>query len=470
MPIKKPLKLGIEIGIAILLVLGLLVILGWYTGIVIFIQINPQFVPMQFNTALGFVVTSLAMGALVNHRRDITKYTGLLVGILGGMTLIQHIFGVNLYIDELFMKHYITMATSAPGRMAPNTALNFILVGMTLFCLGQKKLTINHLIFSSLLGSLTLGLSMVALFGYMSRVEAAYSWGNLTKMAIHTAIGFMVVGVLLILETRMLSRQIRQKLPSFTLPITFSFLGFIVTLSLWQALYFSELQINRQYGIKTDNYVATGILIFGGLFSILLGIATWLAIKSQEQLQENKLAQAQIVALNQQLEKLSYLDGLTEIPNRRAFDIAIERELARAVRYQYPIAIIFIDIDYFKAFNDYYGHQLGDACLQLVASAISEVLHRKTDMVARYGGEEFVMLLPDVNLEGVEKVAAMTLQAIADLQIPHEASKVSSYVTISAGLSVCIPDNETSPKALVRLADQALYKAKMNGRNCIKTP
>lgn len=469
MPIRRPLKLCIYIGILILLGLGLLVILGWYTGIVIFIQINPQLVPMQFNTALGFVVISLAMGALVSHKRDIAKYAGLLVMFLGGITLSQHIFGVNFYIDELFMKHYITIATSSPGRMAPNTALNFLLVGITLVCLGQKKLTINHLVFSSLLGSLTLGLSMVALFGYMSNVEAAYSWGSLTKMAIHTAVGFMIVGILLILETEVLSKQIRQKLPAFTLPITFSFLGFIVTLSLWQALHFSELQINRQYGIKTENFVATGILIFGGLFSILLAIATWLAIKSQEQLRENKIAQAKIVALNQQLEKLSYLDGLTEIPNRRAFDMALEKELARAVRYQYPIALIFIDIDYFKAFNDHYGHQLGDVCLQSVASAISGVLHRKTDLAARYGGEEFVMLLPDVNLEGAENIAKMTLQAIADLQIPHAVSKVSAYVTISAGISVCIPDHETSPKSLLRLADQALYKAKMNGRNCVKT-
>jgi diguanylate cyclase (GGDEF)-like protein len=173
--------------------------------------------------------------------------------------------------------------------------------------------------------------------------------------------------------------------------------------------------------------------------------------------------------LNQQLEKISYLDGLTEIPNRRSFDAVIEKEFGRACLYQHSIAVILLDIDYFKAYNDHYGHQMGDYCLQKVAKTINNMAQRKTDMAARYGGEEFVLLLPDTIAVDVERIAAMTLKAIADLNIPHEKSKVSSLITISAGISVCVPSIDTTIKELIHHADQALYEAKSQGRSRIVT-
>jgi diguanylate cyclase (GGDEF)-like protein len=333
--------------------------------------------------------------------------------------------------------------------------------------MSTKKLNLNQLLVGSFLGTVIMGLGSVAFLGYLSNVEAAYGWGNLTKMAIHTSIGFIVVGMMLVLEARYLSWQIQQKIPSVVLPLILSVLGFTITICLWQALYSTELYITNQYGFKTKNFVAEGILIFGGLFSIVIAIAVWFAIRSREQLEALRLAQAEILILNQQLKKMSYLDGLTEIPNRRSFDTVIEKELARACRYQHSIALILLDIDYFKAYNDYYGHQMGDHCLQQVAHTISNMAQRKTDVAARYGGEEFALLLPDATLIDAEKIAAMTLQAIADLKIPHEKSKVSNVVTVSAGLSVCIPSLDTTIEELILHADQALYEAKAQGRSCI---
>jgi diguanylate cyclase (GGDEF)-like protein len=463
------LKFCINIGAFLLLTLGLIVILGWYIGSVRLIQIHPQFVPMQFNTALGFVFISLALMGLTNNRSRIIKYIGIVLILLGGATLIQHIFGVNFNIDELFMKHYITIATSQPGRMAPNTALNFLISGIAIFIMSTKKIRLTHLLVGSFLGALIMGLGSVAFLGYLSNVEAAYGWGKLTKMAIHTSVGFIIVGMMLILEARYLSWRIQKKIHSVLLPLILSVLGLTITICLWQALYSTELYITNQYGIKTKNFVAEGILIFGGLFSIVIAIAVWFAIRSREQLKSLRLAQEEILILNQQLEKMSYIDGLTEIPNRRLFDATIEKELGRAYRYQHSIALILFDIDYFKAYNDFYGHQMGDYCLQQVAQAINNMAQRKTDIAARYGGEEFVLLLPDATLTDAKKIAEMTLQAIANLNIPHEKSKVSSVITISAGISVCVPSRDTTTEELILHADQALYEAKAQGRSCIVT-
>ncbi len=445
--------------------LGLVVIFGWFIGSISLIQINPQFVPMQFNTALGFVLISLAIMGLPSNRLNLTRYLGIILMLLGGLTLIQHIFGVNFFIDELFMKHYITTGTSQAGRMAPNTALNFLLSGIAIFLISQSKIGLNHFLISSLLGSLITGLGTVAFLGYLSNIKTAYGWGNLTRMAIHTSIAFMVVGIFLILVTRYLSGRTKLKTSSLILPLTLFLLGITITICFWQAIYASGIYVDSQDGIQLINFVTSGILIFGGLFSIVVTIAMWFAIRSREQLQILRLAQQEILALNQQLEKLSYLDGLTEIPNRRAFDLAIEKELGRACRYQYPIALILIDIDYFKAYNDFYGHQLGDICIQQVALTLNSLIKRKADMAARYGGEEFVLLLSDTSLQNAEKLAAIALQAIVDLAIPHEASKVNPCVTISAGVSVCIPHLDTSPREIIQRTDQALYDAKAKGRN-----
>ena len=207
------LRLGINIGAFLLLVLGLVVVFGWLIGSESLIQIHHQFVPMQFNTALGFILIGLSVMGLTNHRKHLVKYLGIVLILLGGLTLAEHIFGVNLYIDELFIKHYITISTPQPGRMAPNTALNFLLSGLAIAAMCSHKIGVNQLLLCSVLGALITGLGTVACVGYLSNVETAYGWGNLTKMAIHTSIGFIVVGLIFILEIRYLIWRTNQKTP-----------------------------------------------------------------------------------------------------------------------------------------------------------------------------------------------------------------------------------------------------------------
>lgn len=165
------------------------------------------------------------------------------------------------------------------------------------------------------------------------------------------------------------------------------------------------------------------------------------------------------------LESMSYIDGLTQIPNRRKFDEFFDMMWNLSLREEKPLSIIMIDIDYFKLFNDRYGHQSGDDCLIKVARQLASTVHRKTDFVGRYGGEEFIGVLPNTTLEKVYEFAEKMRVRIMDLKIPHEDSKVSDIVTISLGVACCVPRKGWIPTDLIEWADQALYHAKENGRN-----
>lgn len=178
--------------------------------------------------------------------------------------------------------------------------------------------------------------------------------------------------------------------------------------------------------------------------------------------------QEQTVALqiaNQQLECLANLDGLTQVANRRRFDDQLEMEWKRLSREQAPLSLILCDIDYFKRYNDSYGHQAGDICLKQVAKTIEQSLKRSGDFVARYGGEEFVVILPNTNFEGAFNVAELIQINIKQLNISHAQSKVAAYITLSLGISSILPTSDASIKSLVAAADKALYEAKRRGRN-----
>ncbi|MBE9048695.1 diguanylate cyclase [Pleurocapsales cyanobacterium LEGE 10410] len=161
------------------------------------------------------------------------------------------------------------------------------------------------------------------------------------------------------------------------------------------------------------------------------------------------------------------IDSLTQISNRRRFDEYISQEWSRCAREQEYLSLILCDVDYFKAYNDTYGHQAGDDCLYEVAKAIERAVKRPADLAFRYGGEEFAVILPHTESQGAMKVAADIHQQIQDLQILHVSSEVDNIVSISLGVSSLIPDAASSPHALISAADNALYDAKIQGRNRI---
>lgn len=195
---------------------------------------------------------------------------------------------------------------------------------------------------------------------------------------------------------------------------------------------------------------------------LLQNLATQVGIAIQQAKLHNELKEA-----NEQLKKIAFLDGLTQVPNRRRFEHYFQQEWRRLAREQNDLSLIMCDIDYFKKFNDVYGHLAGDSCLRQVARILSRVVKRPADLVARYGGEEFAVILPGTNCTGAEKIAEDMRSAVQNRRIPHQGSDVGGFVTLSLGVASCIPSAKTHPEELIRRADAALYEAKRAGRDLV---
>jgi len=177
---------------------------------------------------------------------------------------------------------------------------------------------------------------------------------------------------------------------------------------------------------------------------------------------------AELKQIRDRLEYLAREDPLTAIPNRRQFEEVLEVEWRRCRRENQTIAIIMMDIDNFKQFNDNYGHSAGDDCLRKVAKALRAAVKRPADLMARYGGEEFVCILPNTDLSGATALARTMCKNVTDLQILHKCSSAAKYVTLSSGVAVATPKDDISPLDLIRHADEMLYAVKVTGRNRVK--
>ena len=199
---------------------------------------------------------------------------------------------------------------------------------------------------------------------------------------------------------------------------------------------------------------------FFGLDGELMGM-----VSEFKDITSRRQAEAALEKANCELQRLSVLDDLTQVANRRRLDEALNEEWQRLSRDRAPLSLIFCDIDYFKLYNDTYGHQAGDDCLRAVADTISANCQRPGDFVARYGGEEFIVILPNTETEGAVHLAEDIREEIERLKIPHMRSQVSRYITLSMGVSCVFPSAHITPESLIGAADNALYEAKNQGRN-----
>ncbi|MBD1872195.1 diguanylate cyclase [Nodosilinea sp. FACHB-131] len=188
----------------------------------------------------------------------------------------------------------------------------------------------------------------------------------------------------------------------------------------------------------------------------------------QSEIDVRRQAELALQSANQELQRLTLVDGLTTIANRRHFDQYLEQEWRRAVREHQPFSLILLDIDYFKLYNDHYGHQAGDVCLRLVAQTIVQTIHRGTHLAARYGGEEFAVVLPSTDAYGAVYLAETLRQAVKALHLPHAKSIVSPWITLSLGIATCQPSVTLDPINLITAADARLYQAKQQGRDRIQ--
>lgn len=183
-------------------------------------------------------------------------------------------------------------------------------------------------------------------------------------------------------------------------------------------------------------------------------------------IRERKLTEAKLKEANQKLEYLAKVDELTKIPNRRSFDEYLQQEWLRMSMAKQPLALIFCDVDYFKKYNDLYGHPAGDDCLRRIANVINLAIRRPGDLAARYGGEEFAVILPNTTIDGAISVAQNIQKSINKLTLVHEASEVSEYVSLSMGITSIIPSLKLTSSFIIDRADSALYEAKKAGRDC----
>lgn len=183
---------------------------------------------------------------------------------------------------------------------------------------------------------------------------------------------------------------------------------------------------------------------------------------------ERKKTEEQLLALQQELQALSFKDGLTGIANRRQFDASLEKEWAQASRDRTPLSLLMLDVDLFKQYNDLYGHLQGDACLITIARALGQAAVRPRDVVARFGGEEFVILLPETDAAGAHEVAERCQRLIEEQALVHTLSPHGQRVTLSIGVGTAVPDGTAQHSDLLQAVDRQLYTAKQKGRNRIE--
>jgi diguanylate cyclase (GGDEF)-like protein len=220
-----------------------------------------------------------------------------------------------------------------------------------------------------------------------------------------------------------------------------------------------ETKHRRKDGTIFDLEVSTTVLQSDNETQLIVFLRDISARKRYEEL---------ILQKNNELERLSITDGLTNIANRRHFDEVLTNEYARHARSGAKLSLIIMDIDYFKAFNDYYGHVEGDECLRQIGRVMAVNAAREADLAARYGGEEFVYILPETDSEGAKIIAEKLLHGIRNLAIPHAKSKVSKVVTASLGVVSVTCYNGGSAVDIMTEADKLLYLAKSNGRNRVE--
>ncbi|BBD57500.1 response regulator receiver modulated diguanylate cyclase [Nostoc sp. HK-01] len=215
-----------------------------------------------------------------------------------------------------------------------------------------------------------------------------------------------------------------------------------------------EDSINRAFDVGVINFISKPIQL-----TVLR--------RQLRQLLKQAQVYKQLEAANQALQELANVDSLTGLANRRCFDDYLNTQWINLAQQESPLSLILCDIDFFKFYNDKYGHPVGDICLQKVGNALHSTVQKYQDLVARYGGEEFAVIMPNTHAAGAVHIAHLIQSEVRDLQIIHDGSLISQYVSLSLGVATVIPTWESSPLDLIVDADKALYQAKEAGRNRI---
>jgi PAS domain S-box-containing protein len=293
--VSVPYILAISAGVSSSL-LGASVLVGWYTHDASLIQVSTAFVPMQFNTALGFLLSGLGLLGVSSGRRVAGMVCGIFVLLTGLLTLVEYLFGIDPGIDQLLMQHYITVQTSSPGRMAPGTAACFSLTGTALIVLGTRANIWKPTMLAGVLGSLSAGLGFVVLTAYAMGQKTTFGWDELTHMAVHTAGGFMLLGMGIVSLAWHRDVSSHSRLPGwFPAPVGIGVAT--IAISLWRSLASQQGQLVSKYGISEDlSFINDLLLAVGIVLAIALALGVHLAQAARKQEREVKATNRRLTA------------------------------------------------------------------------------------------------------------------------------------------------------------------------------
>ncbi|MCF8475727.1 MAG: diguanylate cyclase [Pseudolabrys sp.] len=481
----------VRLGTVLIGGLGAAVLIGWIFEIEPLKSVVPGLATMKVNTAIGFLAAAAALWLLRSDppaasSERVARGLAVFVTLLGGLTLFEDVFNLNLGIDQIVLGSDPSATEVVnPGRMSPATAVCFIAVGFALLALKARAPRVAVL--SHWFVVPTMVVATLATIGYAYGVGSLYQIKIFTSMALHTALAFFVLSVCILTTNvgygfaRVATSETMGGLVSRWLLPTIPFMIFVLG---WLGLK------GEQAGYYEFEFALALIVLMS--ITICVVAVAWTAIilhridinrsraeakiralnaglerRVEERTRELSLVSEKLTAANRPLERLSRQDGMTGLANRRYFDEYFAKEVAVARRHQRMLALVMFDVDAFKAYNDHYSHLAGDECLKAVATAIADSCLRPADLPARYGGEEFAIVLPDTDLNGALKVAERVRNAVAKLRLLHEYSPAGDFVTVSGGVAAMRVEELSVAAQLIEVADRSLYVAKDAGRNRI---
>ncbi|MEZ4288790.1 MAG: diguanylate cyclase [Polyangiales bacterium] len=437
--------------IAALLVafVGAIVMIGWLTHSITLVQLRRSWVPMQFNTAIGFVLGGLALSALISEQRRVSTPLAVVLAILGTTTYGEYLLGTSTGIDTLLNTPFTTTLTEFPGRMAPNTALAFSFLAFGI--LGASFW--RPVLLAGLVGGVVFAMGLVPAIRYATYQDAISGiWGSTTAMAFHTSIGFVVCGLVMLVFAAIHDRSRTRwaALPTMTI------------ISVAVVLLHSSISNAPEYDMLRS------VTWIGG---IVLGVATTLAVyfaqsfwHGQLQLREanQKLEQRarRLSMATEELDRLATIDPLTNALNRRGLERAIVETVSASSRYGIHAFALMIDLDNFKAINDDFGHDAGDDVLRFCAAAIFDEI-RPYDSCGRVGGDEFMVVMATPDPSNAVRIADRIRKSISSAadQVP------SIDATLSASIGIAEIEHGDSLDELISRAARQLKSSKIFGKN-----
>jgi diguanylate cyclase (GGDEF)-like protein len=468
---------------------GAVALFGWSLHIPAFLTLAPGLASMKANTAAGFI--ALGAGLLLPDYSlpraglsSLGRALAVLALALGCATIAEYIFGVDLGLDQIILRDWASSGTAVPGRMAPMTAVVFVLLAAAVIAVKASEPRVAQ--WANWLAGSTLFFSTLAIVGYTYGVSSLYKLEPFSSMALHTALGFFLLslavyaanpagGVGSLVSSGSAGGVMTRRLLS-TVPLATFLLGALCVAGLQAKLYDGRFGLSLMVVMSLTVTVAA-ILSTGMTLrrvdvtreraeADLVELSASLDRRIEERTGQLAGLTRELAEANDALKQLSLHDPLTGLANRRFFDGYLAAQMALARRNGQALALVLCDIDGFKDYNDRHGHPGGDEALARVAVALRACMRRPSDMAARYGGEEFALVLADTDASGAALVAEAARAAVENLGISRGRTPGDAVLTISGGIAMLSGISQT-PSQLIANADRRLYQAKRLGRNRI---